>query len=176
MDRRNFLFLNASTLGGLGVAFDAVLAQAAPAAVSTLPSKTMKSKAVLTLDDVKKIAAACEAEANAHRWLVSIAICDDGGHLLWLQRLDGAPPATAPIAVEKARTAALIRRPTKAFEDAINGGRIALMSTQALIGILEGGEPVVVDGQTIGSIGISGQRPPEDGQILQRGLRALDAR
>ena len=136
----------------------------------------MKTKPVLALEDAKKMAAASEAEALANKWLVSIAICDDGGNLLWLQRLDGAPPATAPIAAEKARTAALIRRPTKAFEDAINAGRIALMSTQAISGILEGGEPVVVDGHVVGAIGISGQRPPEDAQILQRGLKALAAR
>jgi uncharacterized protein GlcG (DUF336 family) len=136
----------------------------------------MKTKPLLTLDDVKKIAAACEAEALAHQWTVSIAICDDGGNPLWLQRLDGAAPATAPIAAEKARTAALIRRPTKAFEDLINGGRVALMSTHAISGILEGGEPVLVQGQVVGALGISGQRPNEDGQILQRGLQALATR
>lgn len=136
----------------------------------------MKTKPVLSLQDVKKIAAACEAEAAAHQWPMSIAICDDGGHTLWVQRQDGAPPATAPIAIEKARTAALIRRPTKAFEDLINNGRVALMSTQALSGILEGGEPLLVDGQVVGAIGISGGRPPEDGQVLQRGLQALGAR
>lgn len=149
---------------------------AMPASLDPLSEERMKTKPLLTLQDVKKIAAACEAEAVAHAWGMSLAICDDGGHTLWVQRLDGAPPATAPIAIEKARTAALIRRPTKAFEDLINNGRVALMSTQAISGILEGGEPLIVEGQVVGAIGISGGRPAEDGQVLQRGLQALAAR
>jgi uncharacterized protein GlcG (DUF336 family) len=149
---------------------------AMPASLDPLSEERMKTKPLLTLQDVKKIVAACEAEAAAHQWPMSIAICDDGGHTLWVQRLDGAPPATAPIAIEKARTAALIRRPTKAFEDLINNGRVALMSTQAISGILEGGEPLIVEGQVVGAIGISGGRPAEDGQVLQRGLQALAAR
>ena len=133
----------------------------------------MNSKPYLSLEDVKKIAAAAEAEAVANHWGVTIAICDDGGHLLWLQRLDGCAPISASIAPEKARTAALGRRPSKAYEDVINNGRTSFLSAPVLKGMLEGGEQIVVDGHTIGAVGVSGVKSTEDAQIARAGIAAL---
>src|ERR1700739_1781804 len=114
----------------------------------------MQSKPVLTLDDVKKIAAAAEAEALKNKWAVTIAVVDDGGHLLWLQRLDGAAPITAQIAPAKADTPAPRRRESKVYEDMINGGRMSFLSVPALQGLLEGGVPIVKGGQCLGAVGV----------------------
>ena len=133
----------------------------------------MQTRPYLSLDDVKKIAAAAEAEAVANQWAVTIAVCDDGGHLLWLQRLDGCAPVSASIAPEKARTAALGRRPSKAYEDVINNGRYSFLSAPLLKGLLEGGEPIVIDGHTIGAVGVSGVKSTEDAQVARAGIAAL---
>jgi uncharacterized protein GlcG (DUF336 family) len=133
----------------------------------------MKTKSFLELSDVKAIAAAAEAEALKNNWAVTIAVADDGGHLLWLQRLDGAPPFTARMASAKARTAALGRRESKSFEDVINGGRTSFLSAPDLEGLLEGGVPVVKDGQVIGAVGVSGVKSNEDAQIARAGIAAL---
>jgi glc operon protein GlcG len=133
----------------------------------------MKTKSVLTLDDVKRIAAAAEAEALANAWAVSIAVADDGGHLLWLQRLDGAAPVSVQIAAAKAHTAALGRRESKVYEDMINQGRTSFLSAPGLSGLLEGGVPILVDGQCIGSVGVSGVKSIEDAQIARAGIAAL---
>ncbi|AMO99754.1 hypothetical protein CAter282_1881 [Collimonas arenae] len=135
----------------------------------------MKSKHVLTLDDVKKIAAAAEAEALANRWAVTISIVDDGGHLLWLQRLDGAAPISAHIAPAKAKTAALGQRESKIYEDMINNGRFSFITAPNLEGLLEGGVPIVVDGQYLGAVGVSGVKSAEDVQIAKAGIAALSA-
>ncbi|MFC7514643.1 heme-binding protein [Herbaspirillum sp. GCM10030257] len=133
----------------------------------------MQSKPFLTLDDIKKIAAAAEAEAKANNWAVTISIVDDGGHLLWLQRLDGAAPISAHIAPAKARTAALGRRESKMYEDMINNGRYSFMTAPVLEGMLEGGVPVVVQGHCVGAVGISGVKSTEDAQIAKAGIAAL---
>ena len=133
----------------------------------------MQSKPVLTLEDVKKIAAAAEQEALSNGWKVVIAICDDGGHPLFLQRLDGAAPISAHIAPEKAKTAALGRRESKLYEDMINNGRVSFLSAPELSGMLEGGVPIVVDGHTIGAVGVSGVKSAEDAQIAKAGIAAL---
>jgi len=133
----------------------------------------MNSKPVLTLSDVRRIAVAAEAEAVANSWAVSIAIVDDGGHLLWLQRLDGAPPISAQIAPAKANTAALGRRESKVYEDIVNQGRVAFLSAPGLQGLLEGGVPIVVEGQFIGAVGVSGVKSSEDAQIARAGIAAL---
>ncbi len=133
----------------------------------------MRSKPYLTLDAVKRIAAAAEAQALAQRWAVSIAVVDDGGHLLWLQRLDGAPPISAQIAPAKARTAALGRRESKVYEDMINQGRTSFLSAPGLEGLLEGGVPIVVDGHCVGAVGVSGVKSSEDVQIARAGIDAL---
>jgi uncharacterized protein GlcG (DUF336 family) len=135
----------------------------------------MQTKSVLTLDDVKKIAAAAEAEALANKWNVVISIVDDGGHLLWLQRMDGAAPISSYIAPEKAKTAALGRRESKIYEDMINNGRTSFLRAPQLDGMLEGGVPIVVDGQTIGAVGVSGVKSAEDAQIAKAGIAALTA-
>ncbi len=133
----------------------------------------MQSKPFLTLDDAKKIAAAAEAEAKANNWAVTISIVDDGGHLLWLQRMDGAAPISAEIAPAKAKTAALGRRESKVYEDMINNGRVSFLSAPLLEGMLEGGVPVVVDGQYVGAVGVSGVKSSEDVQIAKAGIAAL---
>ena len=132
----------------------------------------MQTKKVLTADDVKAIAIAAEAEAKKNNWAVTIAIVDDGGHLLWLRRLDGAPPISAYIGPEKARSAAMGRRETKVYEDMINQGRTSFLSAP-LQGMLEGGVPIVVDGQVIGAVGVSGVKSIEDAQIAKAGIAAL---
>ena len=133
----------------------------------------MKSKSFLELADAKAIAAAAEAEAVKNSWAVSIAVVDDGGHLLWLQRLDGAAPISAQIAPAKAETAALGRRESKVYEDVINGGRTSFLSAPHLRGMLEGGVPIVKDGQCIGAVGVSGVKSPEDAQVARAGIAAL---
>jgi glc operon protein GlcG len=133
----------------------------------------MQSKPTMTLDDVKKIAAAAEAEAKAHSWAVTISIVDDGGHLLWLLRLDGAAPISAHIAPAKARTAALGIRESKVYEDIINNGRYSFMTAPTLEGMLEGGVPIMVNGQCVGAVGVSGVKSPEDVQIAKAGIAAL---
>ncbi|MFM2120917.1 MAG: hypothetical protein RL722_2385 [Pseudomonadota bacterium] len=133
----------------------------------------MNTKPYLSLADVKRIAAAAEAEALAHQWAVSIAIVDDGGHLLWLQRLDGAAPISAQIAPAKARTSALGRRESKVYEDVINQGRMSFLSAPTLEGMLEGGVPVLVNGQCVGAVGVSGVKSTEDAQIARAGIAAL---
>jgi uncharacterized protein GlcG (DUF336 family) len=132
----------------------------------------MKTKPMLTLDDTRRMAAAAEAEALANQWAVCIAIVDDGGHLLWLQRLDGAPPISAQIAPGKAQTAAIGRRESKVYEDMVNGGRVSFLSAP-LAAMLEGGVPIVVEGQVVGAIGVSGVKSTEDAQIARAGISAL---
>jgi uncharacterized protein GlcG (DUF336 family) len=135
----------------------------------------MKSKAVLTDADVSTMLAACKALANQHQWAVTIAIVDDGGHLLALQRLDGAAPISAHIAPAKAHAAALSRRETKIYEEIINNGRIAFLSAPVVEGMLEGGVPIVIDGEVIGAIGVSGVKSVEDAQVAMAGIAALTA-
>lgn len=133
----------------------------------------MQTKPYLTLADVKKIAAGAEAEAVANNWGVVIAIVDDGGHLMWLQRLDGAAPISSHIAPAKANTAALGRRESKIYEDLINNGRYSFLSAPILEGMLEGGVPIVVDGHVVGAVGVSGVKSAEDAQIAKAGIAAL---
>ena len=133
----------------------------------------MKTKSVLEFADVKAIAAAAEADAIANGWAVTIAIVDDGGHLLWLQRLDGAPPISAHIGPAKAHTAALGRRESKVYEDIINGGRTAFLTAPDVQGLLEGGVPIMKDGFCLGAVGVSGVKSTEDAQIAKAGIAAL---
>ena len=135
----------------------------------------MKTRPMLTLEDARAIAGAAQAEAAAHQWAVTIAIVDDGGHLLWLQRLDGAAPISAQIAPAKARTAALGRRESRLYEEMINQGRASFLSAPGLEGMLEGGVPVIVEGQCVGAVGVSGVKSVEDAQIARAGIAALGA-
>jgi glc operon protein GlcG len=137
--------------------------------------KTMKNHASLELSDIKRIAAAAEQEALQNAWAVTIAIVDSGGHLLWLQRLDGAPPISAHIAPAKAHTAALGRRESKGYEDVINGGRTSFLSAPTLQGMLEGGVPILHEGHCLGAVGVSGVKSSEDSQIAKAGIAVLSA-
>jgi uncharacterized protein GlcG (DUF336 family) len=133
----------------------------------------MKHKPVLSLEDACAIGAAAVAEALARRWAVSIAVVDDGGHVLWLQRLDGAAPISAQIAPAKARTAAIGRRESRLYEEMINQGRTSFLSAPGLEGMLEGGVPILVEGDCVGAVGVSGVKPAEDVQVARAGIAAL---
>ena len=135
----------------------------------------MNTKPFLSMIDVKRVAAAAEAEAVTNKWAVTIAIVDDGGHLLWLQRLDGAPPISAQIGPAKAHTAALGRRESRVYEEIINGGRTSFLSAPGVAGLLEGGVPLMIDGQCLGAVGVSGVKSNEDAQIAKAGIAALSA-
>ncbi|AXK38684.1 heme-binding protein [Crenobacter cavernae] len=133
----------------------------------------MQQKAVLTLDEINTILNAARQEAESNQWKVSIAVVDDGGHPLGLVRMNDCAPISAYIAMEKARSAALGRRESKNFEDMINNGRTAFLSAPILSGMLEGGVPVLVDGQVVGAVGISGLTPDLDARIAKVGIAAL---
>ena len=133
----------------------------------------MQTKPILEFSDVKKIAAAAEAEALQNNWAVSIAIVDDGGHLLHLSRLDGASPLTSHMAPAKANTAAMGRRETRIYEELINGGRTSFLSAPYVEGLLEGAVPIMKDGFCLGAVGVSGIKSAEDAQIARAGIAAL---
>jgi glc operon protein GlcG len=128
----------------------------------------LPTKDVLTLDAAKKIAAAAEAEAKKRGATVVIAVVDDAGYLLVLERLDDTQVASVDVGIAKARTAAIFRRPSKVFEDQIRDGRVAAL---ALTGAtpLQGGIPIIVNGKVIGAIGVSGNSPQEDEDIAKVG-------
>lgn len=131
----------------------------------------MSNKIILTLDDAKIITAASEAEARRNDWPVVIAIVDDGGHLIHLQRLDNTQFGSVEVAIEKARSAIAFRRPTKMWEDHIAEGRMRYLGLPGAVPI-EGGLPIHAGGQFIGAIGVSGVRSNQDAQIAQAGLDA----
>lgn len=132
----------------------------------------MRTRAVLTDEDIEKMADAAVTHARANQWNVTIAIVDEGAHLLWLRRPDGAAPGTADMAASKARTAALGRRESKLYEDVIRQGRTAFLSAP-LTAMLEGGVPVVVAGDVIGAIGVSGVKSDQDAAVARAGIAAL---
>ena len=132
----------------------------------------MNRKAVLSQTEVQQIIKAARAEAQANQWAVTIVVVDDGGHPLALERLDGCAPGSAYIATEKARTSALGRRESKSYEDMVNGGRYAFLSAPVLTS-LEGGVPVVFDGQVIGAVGVSGVKPEQDAQVAKAGAQCV---
>ena len=144
-----------------------------------LTFSAMKTKPYLTHEDCQKIARGCAAEARANNWAVSFAIVDDGGHLLWLERLDGAAPSSAEIGPAKARMAALGRRETKIYEEMINGGRTSFLSAVSATSLrgamMEGAVPIMIDGQCLGAVGVSGVKSNEDAQIGKAGISALGA-
>jgi glc operon protein GlcG len=129
----------------------------------------MYIKSALNLADAKEIAAAAEAEALKNKWSVTIAVLDDGGNLLFLQRMDEAPLGSIVVAQEKARTALRFKRPTKTFEEIIASGRTSMLTLPGATPI-EGGLPLLNKGQIIGAIGVSGVLSPQDAQIAQAGV------
>jgi len=130
------------------------------------------NKIILTLDDARMIAAGAEAEARRNEWPVVIVIVDDGGHLLYLQRLDHAQYGSINVAIEKARAASAFRRPTKIWEENIAEGRLRYLNLPGTLPI-EGGLPITVNNQFVGAIGVSGVRSFEDAQIAQAGIDAF---
>lgn len=133
---------------------------------------TMASKPILTLEDAKRIAAAAETEARTHDWRVVIAVVDDGGHLLYLQRSHDTQFGSVETAIAKAHAAVAFQRPTKASEDAVLSGRLIHLALPGVIPA-EGGVPLIRDGAIIGGLGVSGVRSVQDGQIAQAGVNAL---
>lgn len=133
----------------------------------------MNTQMVLSIDDAKRVAAACRAEADRKNWNVVIAIVDDGAHLMYLERMDSTQKASSIIAVEKAKTALLFKRPSKAIEDAVLAGRSVMMTLPGATPI-EGGLPLVRDGQFLGAIGISGVQSFEDGIIAVAGIACFE--
>ncbi len=132
----------------------------------------MLQQPVLSLDDAKRVAAAARAEAQKNGWAVVIAVLDEGGHLMYLERMDGCQKASSRIAEEKGRTAILFKRPTKAIEDAVLGGRSVMMGLPGAVP-LEGGVPLIKDGAFLGAIGVSGVQSFQDGIIARAGDAAL---
>lgn len=132
----------------------------------------MKTRPMLTLEDCRRISAAAEKEAAKNGWIVAIAILDDGGHLLHFVRMDGATPANARIAEEKARTAALSRRTSGSWEERVKAGRVVMMKMPGILPV-QGGVPILAEGVCVGSVGVSGVQSDEDEQIAQAGIAAL---
>lgn len=132
----------------------------------------MQTKAILAQADVINVLDAAQKEADSNNWPVTIAVTDDGGHLLALRRLDGAAPFSAEVATHKARSAVLGRKETQVFEEMINGGRTAFV-TAPLQGLLSGGVPITVDGHVVGAVGISGVKPDQDVQVAKAGVAAI---
>ncbi len=132
----------------------------------------MKARAMLLLDDVKRVLAAAEAEARRLQLNVVVAVLDDGGHLLGMFRMDDAGPASVEIAIQKARTAALSRRSSADWEDLVNAGRTIIMKMPGILPA-QGGLPIIVDGSCIGAIGVSGAKPQDDELIGRSALSVL---
>ena len=131
-------------------------------------------KPYLNQEDAQRILTAANEHAAKNNWAVSIAVVDDGAHLLAFTRRDNAAPVSVYISQEKAKASALGRRESKIYEDVINGGRQSFMNaTPVLHGTLEGGVNIVVDGHTIGAVGVSGVQSSEDAEIAKAGIAAL---
>jgi len=139
---------------------------------STLFGAELADKKSLTLEAAKQIAAVAEKTAAAKKWTMVIAILDDGGNLILLQKMDDTQIGSIEVAIQKARTAQAFKRPTKVFEDAIAGGRNALIALHGALP-LEGGLPIMVGGQLVGAIGVSGVKSTEDGQIAKAGADSI---
>ncbi len=133
----------------------------------------MRTRTVLERSDAQNMLDAAVNEAANNKWAVSIAVVDEGGHLLAFTRLDGCPAVSANIAVEKARTSVLGKRESKVYEDIVNNGRTAFLSVVPLQGMLEGGVPVFVNGDCVGAVGVSGVKSVEDAQVARAGIAAL---
>jgi uncharacterized protein GlcG (DUF336 family) len=139
---------------------------AAPAAAQTA------TQPVLTLDGARSIAQAAEAEARRNNWNVAIAVVDAHGELVLFIKMDDVQQGSVDIAQGKARTAARMRRPTKALDDAVSGGRVALVGVPGLLA-MEGGVPIVHQGRVIGAVGVSGVTSQQDAQVAAAGIKAV---
>jgi len=142
------------------------------AVLSMNANAQLADKKVLTLEAAKKIAVAAEAEARKNNWNVVIAVVDDGRHLVYLQRIDGTQTGSIDVAIGKARTSAAFKRPTKVFDE-LAKTRPSITSISPTAVLLEGGVPVVVGGQVVGAVGVSGVTSQQDAQIAEAGIAAL---
>ncbi|WP_041862203.1 GlcG/HbpS family heme-binding protein [Candidatus Kinetoplastidibacterium stringomonadis] len=133
----------------------------------------MKTKYFLTAEDVKLIIKSSESYSLDKRLNVSISVVDDGGHLLGMLRLDGAPSISSYISLSKAKTSALGRRESLVYEEIINSGRFSFLSAPLLEGMLEGGVPIVIENNIIGAVGVSGAKSSEDADVAKAGISAL---
>ncbi len=133
----------------------------------------LATKKAITLDLAKRVAAAAEVEAKRNSWNVVIAVVDDGANLTFLERMDNTQIGSLEVAIQKAHTAISFKRPTKAYEDMVAGGRTAILRVPGVVPI-EGGLPLIVDGQFIGAIGVSGGTSQQDGQVAKAGVEALN--
>jgi uncharacterized protein GlcG (DUF336 family) len=129
-------------------------------------------KKSLSLEDAKKAAAAAAAEAKKNKWYMAIAVVDDGGHLVYFERIDETQIGSVDIAIGKARTAVAFKRPTKALEDALNSGQYAVLTFPNSLP-REGGLPILFDGKVAGGIGVSGGKSSEDAQVAKAGVDAF---
>jgi glc operon protein GlcG len=155
-----------ATWGGIGVAILATVLVAGTASGELLTKKS------LSLEDAKKAAAGATAEARKNNWKMAIAIVDDGGHLIYFERIDDTQVGSIDVSIGKARTAMDFKRPTKALEDAVNAGQNAILSFPNILP-REGGLPFVVDGKVVGAIGVSGGKSSEDAQVANAAIDAL---
>jgi uncharacterized protein GlcG (DUF336 family) len=144
------------------------------ASLPVLAAESLATKSALNLGVAKQVAAAAEAAARKNNWTVVIAVVDDGGHLVYLQRMDETQYGSVEVATQKAQTAMAFKRPTKALEDAVTGGRTNLLGLPATP--VEGGVPLLgADGKIIGAIGVSGVTSEQDGIVAKAGAEALAA-
>jgi uncharacterized protein GlcG (DUF336 family) len=137
-----------------------------------MPADLLQQKPALTLAAARVAIDAAKTEATKQAWLVVIAVVDDGGHLIALERLDGAQFGSVEIAIAKARAAVAFKRPTKAWDDVLASGRQAVLGLPGVVPA-EGGVPIVVQGQIVGAVGVSGVTSPQDGQVAQVAVAAL---
>ena len=149
-----------------------LIAATALAAAPLQLSAQLLPKNAISLELAKKIAARAESEAAKNKWTMVIVVVDDGGNLIYLERMDGTQLGSIEVAQEKAKTALKFKRPTKAFEDVVAGGRTAVLSLPGVVAI-EGGLPLMADGVIIGAIGVSGMKSSEDGVVAQAGATVL---
>ena len=136
-------------------------------------AQQLATKKALTLDIAKRMVAAAEAEAIKNKFTMFICIVDDSGTPMLIHRIDESQLGSFEVSIEKARTAVFFKRPTKALEDAVAGGRNVVLRLPGLP--IEGGIPIMADGKVIGGIGVSGGTSPQDAQVAQAGLTAIDA-
>jgi glc operon protein GlcG len=156
----------------MSIGFRSLAALAVLVATVGSAAAQLADKKALTLTEARKIAAAAEAEATKNKFAMAIAVVDEAGNLVYFQKIDETQPGSVGVAIDKARSAALFKRPTKVFEEAVANGRNAILGLQGAVPI-EGGIPLVVDGKVIGAIGASGGTAPQDGQVAMAGAAAL---
>jgi glc operon protein GlcG len=135
----------------------------------------LATKKVITLELAKKLAAAAEADARKNNWTVVVSVVDDGANLVYLERMDNTQIGSIEVSIQKARTAISFKRPSKAFEDMVAGGRNAILGLPGAVPV-EGGIPLIVDGQLVGAIGVSGATSQQDGVVAKAGADAMPAK